>query len=134
MRRAIVISLIVLCGLSLQPAQAGPGWGRVEAGRREFGRPEPPRFQRPPRPPPRPGPGAGERPPEAEGPKAGQTHADGPAGRSMAPPEAAQRARQINGGGRVLAVEPADNGYRVRILKDGEVRSLYVPSDQAPPR
>jgi hypothetical protein len=52
----------------------------------------------------------------------------------MAPPEAAQRARQINGGGRVLAVEPADNGYRVRILKDGEVRSLYVPSDQAPPR
>ena len=42
------------------------------------------------------------------------------------PQEAARRAQEMNGGGRVLAVEPAGNGYRVKLLKDGEVRVVYV--------
>jgi hypothetical protein len=29
-------------------------------------------------------------------------------------------------GGRVLAVRPEGQGYRVKLLKDGEVRSVYV--------
>lgn len=44
----------------------------------------------------------------------------------LSPDEAARRAQQQNGGGRVLAVEPAGNGYRVKLLRDGEVRIVYV--------
>ncbi|MBL6751272.1 MAG: hypothetical protein ISP90_12150 [Nevskia sp.] len=58
----------------------------------------------------------------------------GPAGQQPVPHslsvgEAAQRAQQLNGGGRVLAVDPAPSGYRVRVLKNGEVRSVYVPGN-----
>jgi hypothetical protein len=44
------------------------------------------------------------------------------------PYAAAQRAQELNGGGRVLAVEPGDNGYRVKLLKQGEVRVVTVPN------
>src|SRR5262245_2180255 len=37
---------------------------------------------------------------------------------------AARRAQEANGGGRVLNVQPDDGGYRVKLLKDGEVRTL----------
>ena len=40
--------------------------------------------------------------------------------------EAARRAQQINGGGRVLSVEPIGSGHRVKVLKDGEVRVLQI--------
>ena len=40
--------------------------------------------------------------------------------------EAARRAQQLNGGGRVLSVEPAGAGHRVKVLKDGEVRVLQI--------
>jgi hypothetical protein len=40
--------------------------------------------------------------------------------------EAARRAQQQNGGGRVLSVDPEDGGYRVKVLKDGEVRTHRV--------
>lgn len=46
--------------------------------------------------------------------------------RGLSPSDAARRAQQQNGGGRVLGVEPAGNGYRVKLLKDGEVRVVYV--------
>jgi hypothetical protein len=46
--------------------------------------------------------------------------------RGLSPDEAARRAQQQNGGGRVLSVEPAGNGYRVKLLRDGEVRIVYV--------
>jgi hypothetical protein len=36
--------------------------------------------------------------------------------------DAARRAVQRNGGGRVLSVEPQGAGYRVKVIKDGEVR------------
>ena len=40
--------------------------------------------------------------------------------------DAARRAQMRNGGGRVLAVEPVGNGYRVKVLKDGVVRVYYI--------
>lgn len=40
--------------------------------------------------------------------------------------DAARRAQQQNGGGRVLSVDPEGGGYRVKVLKDGEVRTHHV--------
>lgn len=40
--------------------------------------------------------------------------------------DAARRAQQRNGGGRVLSVDPENGGYRVKVLKDGEVRTHHV--------
>lgn len=40
--------------------------------------------------------------------------------------DAARRAQQRNGGGRVLSVDPEGAGYRVKVLKDGEVRTHHV--------
>ena len=42
---------------------------------------------------------------------------------------AARRAQQRNGGGRVLSVDPDGSGYRVKVLKDGEVRTHHVDDD-----
>jgi hypothetical protein len=41
--------------------------------------------------------------------------------------DAAREAQQLNGGGRVLAVESTRDGWRVKLLKDGNVRIVYVP-------
>lgn len=43
--------------------------------------------------------------------------------------DAARLAQQRNGGGRVLSVEPEGRGYRVKVLKDGEVRTHHVDVD-----
>jgi hypothetical protein len=40
--------------------------------------------------------------------------------------DAARQAQMRNGGGRVLSVEPEGAGYRVKVLKDGEVRVHHV--------
>ena len=50
--------------------------------------------------------------------------------RGIGPGEAARRAQQRNGGGRVLGVNPIDDGYSVRLLKQGEVRTLLVPQGE----
>ena len=42
---------------------------------------------------------------------------------------AAKRAKDINGGGRVLSVSPDENGHRVKVLKKGEVKVIHVPDD-----
>lgn len=42
--------------------------------------------------------------------------------------EAAREAQAINGGGRVLSVDAADGGWRVKLLKDGNVRFVFVPN------
>lgn len=42
---------------------------------------------------------------------------------------AARRAQQRNGGGRVLSVDPEGRGYRVKVLKDGEVRTHHVEDE-----
>ncbi|MFA5937925.1 MAG: hypothetical protein WC809_01105 [Sinimarinibacterium sp.] len=44
---------------------------------------------------------------------------------AMSPSEAARQV-QRRYGGRVLAVQPAGDGYRVKVLKDGEVRIYQV--------
>ncbi len=43
--------------------------------------------------------------------------------------DAARRAQQRNGGGRVLSVERERAGHRVKVLKDGEVRVLHVEDE-----
>lgn len=40
--------------------------------------------------------------------------------------EAARRAQAENGGGRVLSVDRRGDGYRVKLLRDGEVRVVQV--------
>ncbi|MCX7059287.1 MAG: hypothetical protein NTZ11_00155 [Gammaproteobacteria bacterium] len=50
---------------------------------------------------------------------------DSPRG-GLSPNEAAKRAQRENGGGRVLSVEPSGSGYRVKLLRNGEVRVVYV--------
>ena len=47
--------------------------------------------------------------------------------RDRQPNDAAVRAQQQTGGGRVLSVQPTDDGrHRVKVLKDGEVHVLTV--------
>lgn len=41
--------------------------------------------------------------------------------------EAARQAQVINGGGRVLSVEDARGGWRVKLLKNGNVKFVFVP-------
>ncbi len=41
--------------------------------------------------------------------------------------DAAREAQQLNGGGRVLSVDSATGGWRVKLLKDGNVRMVFVP-------
>lgn len=43
--------------------------------------------------------------------------------------EAARTAQKQQGGGRVLSVEPAEGGYRVKLLQKGDVRIVFI-SDQ----
>lgn len=45
----------------------------------------------------------------------------------FSPGDAARRAQQMNGGGRILSVDPNGPGYRVKVLKEGEVRVIAVP-------
>lgn len=46
----------------------------------------------------------------------------------ITPNQAAQKAQQMNGGGKVLAVDAVAGGYRVKLLKDGEVKIIFVPN------
>ena len=113
MRTRLAI-LLLLTGLALQPALAG-GWG----GRHEERR-EPPRQQPQYRPQ--------QRQPQMFAPPQQQRPPNfPPQGRPVSRDDAMRRAQQMSGGGRVLAADPAESGYRVRVLKDGEVRSVYVP-------
>ena len=106
--RTRLATLLLLAGLALQPVLAG-GWQHREERREP---PRPPQQQmRPPEPPRQ----QMFAPPQR------------PQGPGVSRDEAMRRAQQMNGGGRILAADPAESGYRVRVLKDGEVRSVYVP-------
>lgn len=39
---------------------------------------------------------------------------------------AAEKALRANGGGRVLSVDRDDGGFRVKVLKDGDVRTHFI--------
>lgn len=45
------------------------------------------------------------------------------------PGEAARRAQHLNGGGRVLSVSRGKDGYRVKLIKKGEIRIISVPGN-----
>lgn len=62
-----------------------------------------------------------ERPAESRNPR----RAEG----RMTPSQAAEAAQRQHGGGRVLAVEPAGDGYRVKLLQHGDVRIVFVPAE-----
>ena len=110
--RTRLATLLLLTGLALQPVMAG-GWGHHEQ-RREPPRPQQQqqRMQQQYRPP---------EPPRQQMFAPPQQRPQGP---GVSRGEAMRRAQQMNGGGRVLAADPAESGYRVRVLKDGEVRSV----------
>jgi len=46
----------------------------------------------------------------------------------MSAKDAARQAQSLNGGGRVLSVDEANGGWRVKLLKDGNVRFVFVPN------
>ena len=46
---------------------------------------------------------------------------------SMTPSQAAREAQMRYGGGRVLSVDAAGDGYRVKLLRDGDVRIVFIP-------
>lgn len=49
-------------------------------------------------------------------------------GRSrMSPAQAAREAQQRYGGGKVLSVDPSGDGYRVKLVRDGDVRVVFIP-------
>ena len=48
----------------------------------------------------------------------------------LSPGEAARLAQHRNGGGRVLDVVPAGDGWQVKLIKSGEVRTVYVTGDR----
>ena len=45
----------------------------------------------------------------------------------MTPSQAAREAQMRYGGGRVLSVDAAGDGYRVKLLRDGDVRIVFIP-------
>jgi len=100
MRFLTALMIAALCGLSFQPAQGDPLFGRR-------GNSSGLRLDAPYLPP-------------------GREARENEPRRGMSPNEAAQRAQAMNGGGRVLSVEPAGEGYRVKLLRDGEVRVVFV--------
>ena len=85
-------------------------------------------FPPPAAPPHGGGPGGFERPGQAPGTflPPGQTL---PAleGTQLSPQEAARQAQLLNGGGRVLSVDATRGGWRVKLLTEGDVRSVFVP-------
>lgn len=50
-------------------------------------------------------------------------------GRSIGPGEAARLAQARNGGGRVLDVVSTPDGWRVKLVKAGEVRTVMISAD-----
>lgn len=45
----------------------------------------------------------------------------------MSPADAAREAQSRYGGGRVLSVEPAPGGFRVKLERRGDVRVVFIP-------
>ncbi|MES2883956.1 MAG: hypothetical protein V4709_04085 [Pseudomonadota bacterium] len=68
-------------------------------------------------------------PPGGDGfvPRGRVTDDQGEAAKNLNANDAARQAQSINGGGRVLSVEESRDGWRVKLLKDGNVRIVFVP-------
>ncbi len=50
------------------------------------------------------------------------------AGKTMTPAQAAREAQRRYGGGKVLSVDESGDGYRVKLLRDGDVRVVFISS------
>lgn len=48
-------------------------------------------------------------------------------GPRMSAGQAAREAQKRYGGGKVLSVDPSGDGYRVKLLRDGDVRVVFIP-------
>lgn len=46
----------------------------------------------------------------------------------MSPADAAREAQRRYGGGKVLSVDAAGGGYRVKLVRDGDVRIVFIPA------
>jgi hypothetical protein len=120
MRVRLLTLFLLLAGSALQPALAG-GWGRHGGEQRNA----PPQY-RPAMPPAYAAPQRGY--PAYQGQYPGGQYP------GMSRGDAMQQAQRLSPGGRILAADPADNGYRVRVLNNGEVRSIYVPGPPGYPQ
>jgi len=128
--RALTILLMLSAGLMIQPVWADHRHGDDRRQMQRDDRRDAPRFmpqqqqrqyQRDPRDYPQ-----YQRPPQNNfAPRAEPQFAR--PGNDFSPGDAARRAQQMNGGGRILAVDPNGPGYRVKVLKEGEVRVIAVP-------
>lgn len=45
----------------------------------------------------------------------------------MTAAQAAREAQKRYGGGKVLSVDPAGDGFHVKLLRDGDVRVVFIP-------
>jgi hypothetical protein len=123
MRSALTTTLLLLlAGLVFQPALSG-GWRGGPPPHPRMRAPEPraaPQFQQRYAQP--------QRPPAYEPQRPGQQMAPPfqPPRPSMSRGDAMRQAQERTGGGRVLGADPTENGYRVRVLKNGEVSTVYV--------
>jgi hypothetical protein len=122
MYKLLAILLILSTALSAAPAYAGR-WDLADRG---AGNTRHPLLQRRQMEAPAP------QHPAAEAPRFQQQTQEQPAVQAAQqrprsqPADAARRAQQQYGG-RVLSVSPADSGYHVRLLRDGEVSVVTVP-------
>lgn len=66
-------------------------------------------------------------PPATPGPNPQASQTESMPRAALQPAEAGRRAQQQYGG-RVLSVAPADSGYHVRLLRNGEVSVVTVPN------
>lgn len=48
----------------------------------------------------------------------------------MSASDAAREAQHRYGGGKVLSVEPDGDGYRVKLVRDGDVRVVFIPNNR----
>lgn len=46
----------------------------------------------------------------------------------LSPAQAAREAQHRYGGGKVLSVDPEGDGYRVKLVRDGDVRIVFIPN------
>lgn len=46
----------------------------------------------------------------------------------ISPAQAAREAQHRYGGGKVLSVDPDGDGYRVKLVRDGNVRVVFIPN------
>lgn len=64
--------------------------------------------------------------PSLEAPDASEPHRIRDMRPRLTPADAAREAQARNGGGRVLSVSAVDGGYRVKLLKEGDMRVVFV--------